>query len=376
MDKDEAFRRALKQHPEDDALRLVYADWLEEQGDPRGEFIRLVYALDDLHAKGPRVETSLKRLQELERTIDPQWIALVMAGRVCLKYHRKTFALLNEKPVRSKENVRLIEKWEKRRGIRLPASVREWYSLEAADGKLNVEHEHFYSGILQQVLQRAPERCHNYAGEVQRGFPVGGWDGGAVCYVPLDGDQDPEIDAGFEYQPNTFSSLAFVRVWSNLTRSSEWDLALTWGGWQESRGSADAKFPLLQADDSAFGRRELKQLSTQFSEGVHQLVNGHWQDGLHPVSRARLRLFGPCSVLRYFSPTVRVQVICKGNPAKRSAEAHWHISADSAEDLVEAVAQYLWGLRTLSQTLTGTTKAGKTALTALRRRFRNVEAKE
>ena len=28
-------------NPDDDDPRLVYADWLDEQGDPRGEFIRV-----------------------------------------------------------------------------------------------------------------------------------------------------------------------------------------------------------------------------------------------------------------------------------------------------------------------------------------------
>lgn len=32
---------AIQEDPADDTLRLVYADWLEEQGDPRCEFIRL-----------------------------------------------------------------------------------------------------------------------------------------------------------------------------------------------------------------------------------------------------------------------------------------------------------------------------------------------
>src|SRR5262249_2653590 len=35
-----AFLEAIRAHPEDDDPRLVYADWLEEQGDPRGDFIR------------------------------------------------------------------------------------------------------------------------------------------------------------------------------------------------------------------------------------------------------------------------------------------------------------------------------------------------
>ena len=37
---EETFRRAVVASPENDALRLVYADWLEEQGDPRAELLR------------------------------------------------------------------------------------------------------------------------------------------------------------------------------------------------------------------------------------------------------------------------------------------------------------------------------------------------
>ncbi|WP_166819878.1 TIGR02996 domain-containing protein [Thalassoroseus pseudoceratinae] len=35
------FLQAVLDEPEDDLARLVYADWLDEQGDPRGEFIRV-----------------------------------------------------------------------------------------------------------------------------------------------------------------------------------------------------------------------------------------------------------------------------------------------------------------------------------------------
>src|SRR5262245_33042590 len=37
----EAHLQAIFENPTDDGARLVFADWLEEQGDPRGEFIRL-----------------------------------------------------------------------------------------------------------------------------------------------------------------------------------------------------------------------------------------------------------------------------------------------------------------------------------------------
>jgi uncharacterized protein (TIGR02996 family) len=44
MDDEAAFRRAIAEAPADDALRLVYADWCDEHGDPdRAEFIRLQF---------------------------------------------------------------------------------------------------------------------------------------------------------------------------------------------------------------------------------------------------------------------------------------------------------------------------------------------
>lgn len=41
MTDESAFLRRICEQPDDVDLRLVYADWLEERGDPRGEFIRV-----------------------------------------------------------------------------------------------------------------------------------------------------------------------------------------------------------------------------------------------------------------------------------------------------------------------------------------------
>jgi uncharacterized protein (TIGR02996 family) len=65
--------------PDDDMPRLILADWLEERGDPRGEFIRLqcqqaadesVTSLDsDLRIRG----------DELLREFEPQWVGSLAA---------------------------------------------------------------------------------------------------------------------------------------------------------------------------------------------------------------------------------------------------------------------------------------------------------
>jgi hypothetical protein len=53
-----------------------------------------------------------------------------MAEPVRLKYHQLTLDLLGAKPVFSRDAVETIRAWERRRGVQLPASVAEWYSLE------------------------------------------------------------------------------------------------------------------------------------------------------------------------------------------------------------------------------------------------------
>lgn len=48
-----AFLEAVRDAPDDDGPRLVYADWLDEQGDPRGEFIRVQCELARLPRDDP-----------------------------------------------------------------------------------------------------------------------------------------------------------------------------------------------------------------------------------------------------------------------------------------------------------------------------------
>ena len=50
---DEGFLEAIRAAPDDDVPRLVYADWLEERGEPLGEFIRVQCALARLPADDP-----------------------------------------------------------------------------------------------------------------------------------------------------------------------------------------------------------------------------------------------------------------------------------------------------------------------------------
>jgi uncharacterized protein (TIGR02996 family) len=128
MNDERPFLQAILEQPNDDARKLAYADWLEERGDPRGEYLRLMMKVrqerivtpeqqqrhQELSAKlaelrtesrrpwsersGPlratwrrveEIESQLAelsrqirqsipaRLQELSTTLDPNWLAVV-----------------------------------------------------------------------------------------------------------------------------------------------------------------------------------------------------------------------------------------------------------------------------------------------------------
>lgn len=71
----ELFQRVIRDIPEDDAPRLVYADWLEELGDPRGEFIRLQCELARLDAQDSRRHPLHHRQRQLFHKHKDCWVA-------------------------------------------------------------------------------------------------------------------------------------------------------------------------------------------------------------------------------------------------------------------------------------------------------------
>lgn len=87
MTDNEAFVRAILADPGDQATRLVYADWLEENGDKqRAEFLRLDAALvekeakqDDSAEQRERVRAARMRgrLMRLQAALNPAWLAAV-----------------------------------------------------------------------------------------------------------------------------------------------------------------------------------------------------------------------------------------------------------------------------------------------------------
>lgn len=77
MDEEVAFLQAMRAAPQDDALRLVYADWLEERGDHRAEYLRTQLSLDSMRPRNPRRAVLKHRLRELRKGMDIAWLTTV-----------------------------------------------------------------------------------------------------------------------------------------------------------------------------------------------------------------------------------------------------------------------------------------------------------
>src|SRR5688572_25031292 len=75
MLSESAFIDALRETPDDLALRLVYADWLDEAGDSRGELVRLQCELDRTPLGEPRRQVLHQALRELYDRWQSDWLA-------------------------------------------------------------------------------------------------------------------------------------------------------------------------------------------------------------------------------------------------------------------------------------------------------------
>jgi uncharacterized protein (TIGR02996 family) len=67
------FLRAIWDTPHDDGPRLVYADWLDERGDVRGEFIRTQCELARASPGDPRLPELRRRQGQLQRKHGAAW---------------------------------------------------------------------------------------------------------------------------------------------------------------------------------------------------------------------------------------------------------------------------------------------------------------
>jgi uncharacterized protein (TIGR02996 family) len=69
MNEEDAFLRGIADDPCDDLLRSVYADWLDDRGDPRGAYLRA--------ARAALASGDVEDLLAMAARLDPVWVARV-----------------------------------------------------------------------------------------------------------------------------------------------------------------------------------------------------------------------------------------------------------------------------------------------------------
>lgn len=80
--QDEAFIADIVAHPEDPALRLIYADWLEDHDELRAAFLRREAERLALPPDDPRMPDLADELLSLREAIDPDWVARLDRTRI------------------------------------------------------------------------------------------------------------------------------------------------------------------------------------------------------------------------------------------------------------------------------------------------------
>jgi uncharacterized protein (TIGR02996 family) len=77
MREENTFLMAIRANPEDDPLRLIYADWLEERGDARADFVRLHLALKSLSPDHPHRAAGEQELSALRQSASERWLGAI-----------------------------------------------------------------------------------------------------------------------------------------------------------------------------------------------------------------------------------------------------------------------------------------------------------
>jgi uncharacterized protein (TIGR02996 family) len=79
-DDEDGLYRAVLANPADDAPRLVYADWLDETGDTRGEYLRLDLNLAQRTDRGSAFRRDLARATAIRKRLDTDWAVTISRG--------------------------------------------------------------------------------------------------------------------------------------------------------------------------------------------------------------------------------------------------------------------------------------------------------
>lgn len=134
MEIEDAFLHDILAHPDEDAPRLIYADWLDEHNDPRGEFIRIQCTLAQLSDEDPRRWPLEQQEQELLREHGTKWLPKEIGHISCI-FHRGFVEEITLSPEAFLDEAdRLFEQAPIRR---LHLRPRGWERAERPDASLS-----------------------------------------------------------------------------------------------------------------------------------------------------------------------------------------------------------------------------------------------
>ena len=140
---DADFVAAIVASPDDPAARSVYADWLEDRGDPRAELVRIEAELWREPIDLVRVRRLIPRRIDLRRDVDPRWyVAVATPSLAEIRRRLQHLAALDpgrkldqhhEYRLRPPVTEAQVAEVEARIGCRLPHQYRR-FVLELGDG--------------------------------------------------------------------------------------------------------------------------------------------------------------------------------------------------------------------------------------------------
>jgi hypothetical protein len=219
-----------------------------------------------------------------------------MSEQVTLRYHDWTFRLLGREPRVSANAVRAIATWEVEQRIKLPGSVREWYSLDGMEDFLAMVCPEYRVVPLPQFLTsfaRAARHTQNGPPQIMVFSPG--------VYLVLEGLDDPIITP-------------VVRPLSKALADFAWERVLA-------------------------GQPNLV-VGTVFDRRMAEFGPPHLDFLLEALPQARCS-WGHPSHIRFFRPGGWVQAWPQGDPLGAPCPAWYELWAETEEQLLRLYA-LLW----------------------------------
>lgn len=245
-------------------------------------------------------------------------------------YHQAAVDLIGQPLDPSPAMAALLDERERRCGVKFPASVREWYSLEGAAEALDGQDCLVAVAELGEV-----EEDWFGAGQqdfVAQGFLVIMYENQGVCWwaVLLDGSDDPPVVVAVDrpqwsHCAAHFSTFVYTRIWD-------------WGGATWPDRGCD-----LQAQDGPLQRADLDLLQQVFLEEP--------------------RTYGWPGKTNYRFSYGGARILVWDDEER---QADWFLSADSPATLRQ-LAGRLWNCGTLASRLYALRPCGEKVLADMRR---------